>query len=192
MKTLRTVHAPLASVAVLALFVANVPTTFANEPAANFVARLFIDVCVPNMGNSEKVRMWASQRQLKEVSAPAALEVFVGPGPNGDAWAVPSQYGSFALSIRGTTEACAAWAHLADPIEVEGLFRQIMEGVKRPGLDVGVESDTTVATAFGAAHSLVYHVWPTSGNVGFAFTLLTAERPGAPFQASLQVAKATR
>ena len=177
----------------IAVLVVSAPaSTLADEPNANFVLRLFMDACVPNMGQPEKTRAWAAERHLQEVSAPAALGVFVGAGTKGSAWAVPSSLGSFALSIRGTTEACAVWARTADPAEVAVGFKKLMDGVKRPGLDVGIDSDTTTSTPVGQARSLVYHVWPSSGQAGFAFTMLTAEHAGGAFQGSIQVARATR
>jgi hypothetical protein len=167
-------------------------SALADDPKSDAVVHLFLEVCVPSMGQPDKVRAWATEHQLMEVTAPAALGVFVGPGTKGNAWAVPSPVGSFALSIRGTSEACAVWARAADPNDVAALFKKMMEGIGRPGLDVGVESDTTTSTPVGEARSLVYHAWPVSGRSGYAFTLLTAERPGGAFQASIQVATASR
>lgn len=176
----------------IAFLIAAPAFALADEPNANFVLRLFIDACVSNIGQPEKTRAWAAERHLQEVSAPAALGVFVGAGTKGSAWAVPSSLGSFALSIRGTTEACAVWARTADPAEVAVGFKKLMDGVKRPGSDVGIDSDTTTSTPVGQARSLVYHVWPSSGSAGFAFTMLTAEHPGGAFQGSIQVARAIR
>jgi hypothetical protein len=164
----------------------------AGDPKANALLRLFSEACVSSMGQPDKVRAWATEQRLQEVTAPAALGVFVGAGTNGAAWEVPSLLGSFALSIRGITEGCAVWARAADPDDVAAGFKQLMEGVGRPGLDVGVESDTTTSTPVGQARSLVYHVWVSAGKYGYAFSLLTAERAGGAFQASIQVARASK
>ena len=94
----------------------------AEDAKANTVLRLFIDACIPGMGQPDKVRAWATEQHLQEVTAPAALGVFVGAGTKGAAWAVPSPTGDFVLSIRGTTEACAVWARAADPGEVAAGF----------------------------------------------------------------------
>jgi hypothetical protein len=177
----------------LASLFALVPLpALADDPKANTVLHVFMDACIPNMGQPDKIRAWAEDQHLQEISAPAALEVFVGAGAEGAAWAVPSPLGSFALSIRGVTEACAVWARAADPDDVAAGFKKLMEGVSRPGLDVGIDSDTTATTPVGQAHSIVYHLWPSSGKSGYAFTLLTAEHPGGAFQASIQVAPASR
>jgi hypothetical protein len=74
----------------------------AADPAAQFLVKLFTTVCIPNLGQPIKVRDWAQERHLQEIQNPAALNVFVGAGDRGAAWAIPATEGSFALSIRGT------------------------------------------------------------------------------------------
>lgn len=165
-------------------------TAVADDASASFVTRLFINVCVPNVGQAENVRAWALEKKLVEVTAPAALEVFVGAGDGGAAWAVPTSFGSFALSIRGKTHACAAWARAADPVEVEGNFRKILEGAARPGVVVKVVEDANAPGPTGVIHTLVYAV-SNAGDAGRGnlYTLQTAEKPGGAFQATLQAAK---
>jgi hypothetical protein len=99
-------------------------------------------VCVPNLGQPLKVREWARERSLGEIQNPTALGVFVGPGDKGIAWAIPTAEGNFALSIRGTTQACAVWARSASPKEVLIWFNELIEGVRRPGIEVTVDKDT--------------------------------------------------
>jgi hypothetical protein len=165
-------------------------TAVADDASASFVTRLFINVCVPNVGQAENVRAWALEKKLVEVNAPSAREVFVGAGDGGAAWAVPTSFGSFALSIRGKTHACAVWARAADPVEVEGSFRKILEGVARPGLVVRVVKDDNAPGPTGLIHTLVYGV-SSVGNEGRGnlYTLQTAEKTGGAFQATLQAAK---
>ena len=165
-------------------------TAVADDASASFVTRLFINVCVPNVGQAENVRAWALEKKLAEVASPSALEVFVGAGDGGAAWAVPTSFGSFALSIRGRTHACAAWARTADPVEVEGNFRKILEGVAHPGLVVKVVKDANAAGPTGVIHTLVYAV-SNAGDErrGYLYTLQTAEKTGGAFQATLQAAK---
>jgi hypothetical protein len=158
----------------------------AADEKADFVVKLFTSVCVPNMGNPAGVRAWAAEKNLTQIAAPAAFDIFVGPGGKGAAWAVPTTIGNFALSIRGTTQACAVWARTADPKDVENLFKQLIEGTKRPGLEIRTDKDTVE----GNARVLVYNLHAPPAPAGFEFTMLTAQ-PGAPFQASLQVAAAT-
>jgi len=165
-------------------------TATADDASAAFVTRLFTNVCIPNIGKSENVRAWAMEKKLAEVTAPSALDVFVGVGAGGAAWAVPTSFGSFALSIRGKTQACAVWARAADPVEVEANFRKILEGVARPGLVVKVVKDDNESGPTGLIHTLTYSVSIADNEErGNLYTLLTAEKTGGAFQATLQAAK---
>ena len=113
-----------------------------------------------------------------------------GPGVKAIAWAVPSTVGTFALSIRGRTEACAVWARAANPADVEGLFRRILEGASRPGIDVRVFKDTRDQSPSGVVHTLIYSVSGTEKQRGgLMYIMQTAERSGGPFQASLKSAR---
>jgi hypothetical protein len=125
------------------------------------------------------------------VTDPTALGLFVGAGDKGGAWAVPSRVGNFALAIRGQTQGCAVWARIAHPGEVEANFVRIIEGVKRPGLKVDIERDSTSPSPVGQARVLAYSIFANNARKGFVFTMLTAERPGGAFQASLQVAQSS-
>ena len=197
-KTARRSTSPLdaamrsASLIVLLAFSAATNSAVAGDASANFLAKLFATVCIPNVGQPDQVRAWAAARHLQEVTSPVALDLFVGPGGKGVAWAVPSAIGSFALSIRGTTEACAVWARVASPTDVETLFRRILDGAARPGVDVSVVKDTRDQSPSGIVRTLIYSV---SGidklRGGFVYTMQTAERSGGPFQASLQAARFT-
>jgi hypothetical protein len=163
----------------------------AADPAAQFITKLFIDVCVPNLGRPAAVREWAQAHRLPQIESQAALGLFVGSGTNGAAWAVPAPQGTFALSIRGTTQACAVWARTADPSEVLTNFQKVIEGVRRPGITVSVQKDETSPSPSGDARALIYNVGAPNAPSGFLFTLLTAERPGGAFQASMRAAQAT-
>ncbi len=120
-------------------------------------------------------------------SSPTALGLFVGPGSGGIAWAVPSPIGNFALSIRGRTEGCAVWARTANPLDVEMAFKRILEGVKRPGLEVRTDKDNVDPSPAGQVRSIVYNVRPVAAPTGYEFIMIAAENPGAAFQASMQV-----
>jgi hypothetical protein len=98
---------------------------------------------------------------------------------------MPTTSGNFALSLRGETQSCAVYARTADPEEVEANFKQIVEGVRRPGIEVSIVGDTTEDTPSGKAHSLAYAVRPPQSEIGFSFVMLTVDRPGGPFQASI-------
>jgi hypothetical protein len=165
-------------------------TAHADDEASAFVTKLFMHVCIPNVGNDDNVRAWAREKKLAEVTSPPVLQVFVGEGGGGAAWAVPAGAGSFALAIRGQTHACAVYARTASPPEVEAYFKQILEGVKRPGLEVRVVTDSSLPGATGTIHTLVYSVSAAGvTDRGNLYTMQTSEKSGGPFQATLQAAK---
>jgi hypothetical protein len=170
------------------------PASAAGEDAsANFIVRLFVTVCIPNVGQPERVRAWAAEQHLDALTSPIALNVFVGSGGNGAAWVVPSSAGSFALSIRGSTEACAVWAKAASPADVETLFRKIVEGAAGPGIDVSVVKDAADRSRYGTIHTLVYSISGADKQQGgFLYTMQTAEHPGGLFQVSLQAGRFTQ
>jgi hypothetical protein len=104
-------------------FAVALPAAAEDDAATTFLVKLFNNACVPNMGRADQIRKWAEDRHLAAIDNPTALRVFVGAGGKGAAWALPSPAGSFALSIRGTTEACAVWARNADLAAVEKDFK---------------------------------------------------------------------
>jgi hypothetical protein len=159
----------------------------AMDSSAGFLLKLFMDVCVPNMGRPENVKAWADRQRLQVIANPTALELFVGLGSKGIAWAIPSNVGSFALSIRGRTQGCAVWARNANPSDVETGYKKILEGVKRPGLEVIIDKDSIDPSPVGQVRSLVYQVRAVSGSIGYEFVMLAAQNPGGAFQASIQV-----
>jgi hypothetical protein len=172
------------------LILATISPVAAADPAAEFLTKLFTDVCVSNLGQPTKVREWAEQHHLAQMTNPGALGVFVGPGDNGAAWGVPAAEGGFILSIRGMTQGCAVWARSADPGEVRTYFTKIIEGIRRPGIDVTVDKNTTEPSPFGEFRALAYNITAPKASTSFEFILMTAERPGSTFQASMQVATA--
>jgi hypothetical protein len=106
---------------------------------------------------------------------PAAWSV-PGPGPQ---W--------FALSLRGALGACAVWAQQADPQEVMSAFLKGVADPANPAVTVRKVGEKTSTTPFGILTMMIYLIAGKASG-GFLFTVLTSERPGGAFQASLQVA----
>jgi len=106
---------------------------------------------------------------------PAAWSV-PGPGPQ---W--------FALSLRGALGACAVWAQQADPQQVMSGFLKGVADPVNPDVTVRKVGEKTSTTEFGTLTMMLYLI-ERKATGGFLFTVLTSERPGGAFQASLQVA----
>jgi hypothetical protein len=162
----------------------------AQDTNGALLVRLFNNVCIPNMGKPDQVRTQASAMQLPAINDRLLLDSFVGPGAKKDAWQVPSPNGQrFALSIRAATQACAVWAEQADPRDVEPAFAKEMEDTAQKGLTLRKDDEQTQDTPFGTGRSVSYYMSDPKTGVGFEFHLITAERPGGVFQATLQVAR---
>lgn len=167
--------------------VASATPVLAADPAAEFLLRLFNNACLPNIAHTERVRAWAADHHLSEVQNPAALSIYVGAGDGGGLWAVPSSAGTFALSVRTETKACAVWAGAADPNEVSAGVKTMMDQLKRSGDSVSVIRDSTADMEFGRRHGLMYLVTAAGAPNSVALTMITNERPGGAYQATLQV-----
>ena len=161
----------------------------ADDPAATSVTKLFMQACVPNMGRPDQVRSWAKASNFPEITAPQWLKIFVGEGTHGGAWTVILPTGNFAVSIRGISEGCVAWAQAANVAEATSNFQRLVEGVRRPGLTVSVAEDKTIDSPFGHIRSLTYKIMPNQGQTGYEFILVTVERSGGPFQVSMEVVR---
>jgi hypothetical protein len=104
------------------------------------------------------------------------------------AWSVPgpgTQW--FALSLRGAIGACAVWAQEADPQQVLSAFLKGVADPANSAVTVRKVGEKTSTTPFGTLTMLLYLIAGKAPG-GFLFTVLTSERPGGAFQASLQVA----
>jgi hypothetical protein len=106
---------------------------------------------------------------------PAAWSV-PGPGPHG-----------FVLSLRGAIGACGVWAQQADPQQVLSEFLKGAADPANPDVTVRKVAEKTSTTPFGILTMMIYLIAGKAPG-GFLFTVLTSERPGGAFQASLQVA----
>ena len=72
------------SVGLLLLICALValPRGAAAEADADFLTKLFVDACVPNMGRPDKVRAWATKRRFKPITNPAAPSLQLAGTPD--------------------------------------------------------------------------------------------------------------
>lgn len=186
--------------AALAAFTLYAATLCAAQPAAagdynaEATFRLFTASCVRSLGVPDEVRKWAAQSHLTPITDPSALSTFVGPGPKGAAWILPSPNDRrFTLSIKGGSQTCAVWSEAGDPQTAEELFRKMVEGAARPGVNISTEDEQTFTTASGKARLLTMAVADKTGE-GYLFTLMAGDRTGtffsgAPIQISMQMTR---
>ena len=162
---------------------------YAYDAAANTVTKLFINGCLNNLGRPEATKAWAKVAGLQDITSGPFLKLFVGDGDKGGAWAFVTDAGHFAVSIRGTSQGCVAWAQAADPAETRANFERLMEGVPRLGLTVTKVEDSARESSFGQFRNLTYRVMPDQGEVGYEFILLTADKSGGAFQVSIEAVR---
>ena len=162
---------------------------YAYDAAANTVTKLFMDGCLNNLGRPDATKAWAKAAGLQDITSTPFLKLFVGDGDKGGAWAFVTDAGHFAVSIRGTSQGCVAWAQAANPAETRANFQRLMEGVPRSGLTVTKVEDSGKETSFGQFRNLTYRVMPNQGSIGEEFILLTADRSGGPFQISIEAVR---
>lgn len=191
------------------LLLGSMAASAADDPNAAYLSRLFGEACLHHLGDPEATRQWAQDQHLTPITDPAAFEVFAGPGakpPNATApaettgpdpaaptvqpaaWFVPGPgQQAFALSLRGGIGACAAWAREADPQAVSNAFLTGVKDPEKPDVAVRDVGERVSTTPFGRL-SIIFYVIEAAARRGFLFTVITSERPGGAFQASLQVA----
>jgi hypothetical protein len=187
----------LASLVVALAAVATCASALADEApspearAANDLLDLFSQVCMKNLGKPEGVQAWAADHHLMSVENPEAIKIYAG-GEGGAVWAVRTPTGQFVLSIRAPSHACSVFADKADPQVVEGYIDQLMQALKQTGRPVEVLKDDRSPTSVGSRHARVYAVGGGSGPALEVFAVITDERPGGPYQATVQVLAAPR
>jgi hypothetical protein len=191
------------------LLLGSMATAAAEDTNAQYLSRLFGQACLANLGRPEATRQWAVDHRLTPVTDPAAFAVFAGPGtkppeapPAAEtpgpapgpaavqpaAWFVPGPgKQAFVLSLRGAIGACAVWAQAADPEGVTNAFLNGVRDPEKPDIEVRDVGQRVSTTPFGKL-TIIFYAIEAAARRGFLFTVITSERPGGAFQASLQVA----
>ncbi len=169
---------------------------YAGDYNAEVTFRLFTGTCMRRLGVPEDIRTWAKDMRLTTITDPEALSTFVGVGPKGAAWILPSPNDrKFTLSIMGGSQTCAIWAEAGDPETAEGIFRKMVANAVMPGGKINTDEDQSFATASGKSRLLTMSVTDPDG-AGYSFTLMGGDRSGtffsgAPIQLSVQMSRLT-
>jgi hypothetical protein len=159
----------------------------ARAQASNDLQDLFSQACLKNLFHPERVRSWATDHHLTSVQSAEAVAVYAGAGEGGAVWSAPMPSGLFVLALRAQTQACAVFADKADPGAVEAYVGQLMDAQKRTGSAVTVVKEDQTPTPFGRRHAILYMVGGSGSPTMSLFVVITNERPGGPYQATVQV-----
>lgn len=180
--------APAPAAAPAATPAAPAAPAYEIDSPAQFIDQIFGDVCIPNYETPEKIRAYALERHLPQVTNTQILPLYVGQGA-GTAWVVPSPLGSFVLSIREAQARCAVFSREADPLAVDTYFRARVEGNTKPGFEAFNDRDTLVPTPVGTVRAVMFVVTEPDASESVEMTMLSVDKPGGSFQATYQIAK---
>jgi hypothetical protein len=158
------------------------------EPSPDYdFKKLFVEACMDNLGHPEKVRAWAEEHHLTKVENPEGVKAYAGEGDGGAAWSTLMGSGLYVLALRGPIGTCAVFAEKADTAEAESFVTRLMDRLTAAGTPVAKLKDDTSSTAFGRRHGLVYMVGGLGSPSLRVVSVITNERPGGAYQATLQI-----
>lgn len=153
--------------------------------SSNDLFQLFGQACTTNLGHPDGVRAWASSHQLTSVTDPRAIAAYAGDG--GSVWSVRLASGLFALAIRGAGQSCAVFGDKLDPGIVEKSVQQLADQMKGGGLSVAILKNDQTQTDFGRRHGVVYALANGDPAKLIIMSVITNERPGGAYQATIQI-----
>ena len=170
----------------LALFLCIQPVS--ADPAANAVAHLFMQICrADNLANPERIRAWAADHHLPEINNPKGRAVFVGAGPDGIAWHIHDENTELVLAIRSKTGGCAVYAEPLDPTALGQIYGMLIAGYAKEFSVTTPLPDKMQQGPYGISTGKVRLVEVPGSKSQLLLTLITNEKPGGPYQGSLQI-----
>jgi hypothetical protein len=158
------------------------------DPAANAAAHLFMQVCRPdNLANPERIRAWAADHHLPEVSDAKGRAVYVGDGADGIAWHIHDENTELVLAIRSKTGGCAVYAEPLDPVALGQIYDMLIAGYAKEFTVATPLPDKAQPGPYGIRTGKVRLVEVPGGKSHLMVTLITIEKPGGPYQGTLQI-----
>ncbi|WP_437342721.1 NMCC_0638 family (lipo)protein [Paraburkholderia phenoliruptrix] len=154
---------------------------------SNVATRLFVGLCIPSMGNREKLSVLATQYNLRDVD-PSFSEKVLG-GKTGKVWSAPSPLGKF-IVIWQSDNSCSVWARRADAATSIQHFKRILTGTQRPGLQLRVIADRDVEGQGGTYHYLSYFLSRDGQEIGAFASIGATSSDAAEVQVRLRLERA--
>jgi len=158
------------------------------DPGASVMTQLFSKVCLPDTRPPAwmRVAVWVLQQHLPEITNPKARKVYVGEGPNGKAWWLRGKDTETVLALR-SEGMCAVYAGSADPVALDNYFDGIMKDLSKKGPVTTPLPDRYTPSAYGMRVRKARVFTSPDKHTDIFFLLITDERPGGPYQGTLQV-----
>ena len=156
--------------------------------AANDIVNLFSEVCLHNLDHLNEVRDWAASKKLPKITNAEGRKIFVGEGDDGTGWFLLGKSTTIVLSIRSKTGACAVFGEHADSVAFANWYDTILKNLAAPIGSKAIntpEPDKVTAGQFGLRTGKVRTIFK-DGRL-FLFILITNEKSGGAYQASMQI-----
>jgi len=166
---------------------------FSKDPATLTTIAAFNQVCLANAGHPDRIRAWAADHKVPNVTAPAGREIFVGTGQGGDAWFFHTQAGNtLVLSLRANSNACTIYADRAEPAGIENLYRFVAHLLGTAPAQTRTLPDRDEASQYGRhiAHGVLITGAPAFAEV--SLMMMSYANTGGPYQAMIQIGAVSR
>jgi hypothetical protein len=154
---------------------------------SNVATQLFMDLCIPSVGNREELSTLAARYNLRDVDPSFSEKVL--RGKTGKVWSAPSHLGNF-IVIWQADNSCSVWARRADAATSIQHFKRIVTGAQRPGLQLRVVADRDIEGQGGRYHYLAYILSKVGQDVGTFASIGATSSNSAEVQVRLRMERA--
>jgi hypothetical protein len=154
---------------------------------SNVATQLFMDLCIPTVGNREALNALAVKYDLRDVDPSFSEKVLRGTA--GKVWSAPSHSGNF-IVIWQADNSCSVWARRGDAATSIQHFKRIVTGAQRPGLQLRVVSDRDIEGQGGTYHYLAYVLSKVGQDVGTFASIAATSSNAAEVQVRLRIEQA--
>ena len=160
----------------------------AREQTDDFVA-MFKEVCLDGDGKLGHIRDWAERHHMKEVTGVDARKVYTGSGEGGHAWWMQVDGTFFVLASRVPSSACAVFTSAADPAHVQDYVNHLPSTLSGQWPKVVAIPDKDESGQYGHRRGRAVLFNTPNGANTLLITSIFNERPGGPYQATLQASR---
>lgn len=170
------------------LFLSVLGHASAQKQSDLFIAT-FKEVCLAGNGKLDDIRDWAVRHQMKEVNGADARKVYTGSSGDGHAWWMQVDGVFFVVASRVPSSACAVFTSAADPAQVQDYVKQFPSTFSGKWPNAVAIPDKDELGPFGHRRGRAILFSTPNGARTLLITSIFNERPGGPYQATLQASR---
>lgn len=173
-------------VVITLLFMFSVHHANADSSAVPLIST-FEAVCLEGNGSQEFIKKWVDKEHFKAVNGLDARKLYAGTTEAGRAWFKQTDTAILIVAIRGAANACAVFSDKAPQSEVMEYIEKNLpqKFAERWPATVRIKDDARVGE-FGVRRGRVIALGTSTQPVSVMITVITNERPGGPYQATIQ------